>query len=104
MLVRKASAFGRNAVTLAPGGSVAYAGLIISLMGLGCLLAWALQQAGLQPLLAGFLGLAIVGILIAAMGTAFVLKGLKLLTRRRGRSRYTFVNRPAQASEGKFRS
>jgi ElaB/YqjD/DUF883 family membrane-anchored ribosome-binding protein len=56
---------------------VAYAGLIIFLMGLGWLVAWALQKAGMQPVLAGFLGLAIIGLLVAGIGTILLLKAVK---------------------------
>jgi hypothetical protein len=67
-LSEKLSAFGRNTVSIAVGGFVAYAGLIVLLMGLGWLVAWALQKAGLQPVLAGFIGLAGVGIVVAVVG------------------------------------
>jgi ElaB/YqjD/DUF883 family membrane-anchored ribosome-binding protein len=70
----------RNAVILAASGFIAYAGLIVFLMGLGWLVAWAFQQAGVQPVLAGFLGLAIIGLLVTAAGAAFVLKSVKVLS------------------------
>lgn len=76
-ILEKISLFGRNSAALAAGGVVAYAGLIVFFMGLGWLVAWALQKGGVQPVLAGFLGLAIVGILIVAIGTVFIYKGLK---------------------------
>ena len=74
----KAAWFGKNVVMLAVGGFVAYAGLIVFLIGLGWLVAWALQKAGLQPLLAGFLGLTIIGLLVVGAGAAFIFKGLKV--------------------------
>jgi hypothetical protein len=73
----KVSHFGRNAVALAIGGVIAYAGFIVLLMGLGWFAAWGLQQAGVQPVLAGFIGLAGVGLLVAIVGVAFLLKGMK---------------------------
>jgi ElaB/YqjD/DUF883 family membrane-anchored ribosome-binding protein len=73
----KLKLFARNAGVLAVGGLVAYGGVIVFLMSLGWLVAWALQRAGLQPVLAGFLGLAIIGVLVAAVGAAVLLKGLK---------------------------
>ena len=77
----KLAALTRNGVMLAAGGLVAYAGFIIFLMGLGWLIAWALQKAGLEPVLAGFIGLTAVGLLVVATGTAFLLKGLKVLSK-----------------------
>lgn len=76
-LSEKISYFGRNAVALAIGGFIAYAGFIVLLMGLGWLAAWGLQQAGVQPVLAGFIGLAGIGLLIAIVGAAFLMKGMK---------------------------
>src|SRR5947209_9302309 len=73
-LSEKISYFGRNAVALAVGGFIAYAGFIVLLMGLGWLAAWGLQQAGVQPVLAGFIGLAGVGFLIAIVGVVFLMK------------------------------
>ena len=64
---------GRNAIRVAVGGFVAYAGLIVFLIGLGWLIAWALRQAGLPPGLAGFVGLAIIGLLFVLTGAGFVL-------------------------------
>ena len=76
----KAKWLGRNVAVAAVGGVVAYAGLIVFLLGLGWLVAWALEHAGLQPLFAGFLGLAIVGLLVTLSSAAFVLKSLKALS------------------------
>lgn len=80
-LSEKVALFGRNAVAVAVGGFIAYAGLIVLLMGLGWLVAWGLQKAGLEPVLAGFLGLAIIGLLVAGAGTAFLLTGLKAFSK-----------------------
>ena len=76
----KISWMGKNVVMLAAGGFVAYAGLIVFLIGLGWLVAWGLQKAGMQPLMAGFLGLIIIGVLVAGAGAAFILKGIKLFS------------------------
>jgi hypothetical protein len=59
------------------GGFIAYAGLIVFLMGLGWLIGWALQKAGLEAMLAGFIGLGIVGLVIMAVGGIFIMKGVK---------------------------
>ena len=73
----KISLMGRNAASLAIGGFVAYAGVIVFLIGLGSLLAYVFVTAGLQPFLAGFVGFAIIGLLVAGIGYAFVAKALK---------------------------
>ena len=76
-IMEKLAMIGRNSTVLATGGFVAYAGLIVFLMGLGWLVAWAFQKAGVDQVLAGFLGLAIVGFIFIGIGAAFVLKGIK---------------------------
>lgn len=76
-LSEKVTWVGRNAAWVAVGGLMAYAGIIVFLIGVGWLVAWALRQAGLQAGLAGFLGLAIIGLLFVLAGTAFVLSSLK---------------------------
>lgn len=76
-LMEKLARMGRNAAGLAIGGFLAYAGLIVLLIGLGYLLAYAFQKAGLDPALANFLGLALLGLLIAGVGGALVFKGIK---------------------------
>ncbi|HLH55869.1 MAG TPA: phage holin family protein [Verrucomicrobiae bacterium] len=76
-LMEKLAMVGRNSTALAIGGFVAYAGLIVFLMGLGWLVAWAFQKAGVEPVLAGFLGLALIGFVFIAIGGAFVFKGIK---------------------------
>jgi hypothetical protein len=78
-LSEKASHFGRNGAILAAGGAIAYAGLIVFLIGLSWLLAWLFEIAGLQPVLSGFLGLVIIGGLVIATGCMLLLKGLKTL-------------------------
>lgn len=75
----KAAWLTRNAIVVAAGGFVAYAGLIVFLIGLGWLVAWALQKAGLSPVFAGFLGLAIIGLFVSAFGALFVLKSIRAL-------------------------
>jgi|KBSMisStaDraftv2_1062788.scaffolds.fasta_scaffold210586_2 hypothetical protein len=80
-LSEKVSYFGRNAAALAVGGFIAYAGFIVLLMGLGWLAAWGLEQAGVQPVLAGFIGLAGVGFVIALLGVVFLMKGAKAFSK-----------------------
>src|SRR5438874_4909209 len=73
----KISCMGRNAVSLAIGGFIAYAGLIILLGGLGILLAFAFEKLGLDTALAGFIGFAIIGLVAAGVGYAFIGQALK---------------------------
>lgn len=79
-LSEKASYFGRNAVALAIGGVVAYAGLLVFLIGLGYLLAWCFELAGLQPVFAGFVGLAAIGLFAILAGGLLVLQGIQKLS------------------------
>jgi len=71
------SHMGRNAVGLAIGGFVAYAGLIVFLAGLGLLIGFAFEKLGLQPALAAFIGFAIIGLVVAGIGYAFIAEALK---------------------------
>jgi hypothetical protein len=80
-LSEKISKLGRNAITLAVGGFVAYAGLIVLLIGLGLLLGLAFENAGLSPAMAGFLGLGAVGLLVLVTGCVLLLKGVRTLSR-----------------------
>ncbi len=75
----KISMLGKNVASIAIGGFIAYAGLIVLLIGLGWLLGYAFQKAGLEPALATFLGLAIIGLVIAGVGGAFIAKALSAL-------------------------
>src|SRR4030095_10531991 len=67
----KISRFGRSAALVALGGFVAYAGLIVFLIGLGFLLSFALHSLELNPLLANFIGTGFIGLLAAGVGYAF---------------------------------
>jgi hypothetical protein len=75
-LAEKASRVGRNAMALAIGGSAAYAGLIVLLIGFGCLIAWAFTIVGIPPLLANFIGLGLVGLLVSGGGAMLLFKAL----------------------------
>jgi ElaB/YqjD/DUF883 family membrane-anchored ribosome-binding protein len=75
-LSEKISSMGRNAVSLAIGGFVAYAGLLVFLFGLGWLLTFAFTAAGLSPLMASFLGMAVIGLVVMLIGAAFIAKAL----------------------------
>lgn len=68
-LSQKASQTGRNVASLAVGGLIAYAGLLVALIGIGYLL----MQAGLDPWLAFLL----VGIVVMAIGGFLVWRGVQ---------------------------
>ena len=76
-LTEKAVCLGKNAVGVAIGGFVAYAGLIIFLGALGILVAWGLEQLGWAPALAEFAGLGIIAILVIATGAVLIMKGIR---------------------------
>src|SRR5258706_8977010 len=77
----KISRMGRNSVSLAVGGFVAYAGLIVFLAGLGALLGYAFQMLGLAGPLAMFLGFAIIGLIAGGIGYAFIAEAIKRFSR-----------------------
>ena len=80
-VIEKLAMMGRNAAGLAVGGFVAYAGLIVLLIGLGYIVAYGFEKAGLEPALANFLGLAIIGLVVAGIGGALVMKGIKAFSK-----------------------
>ncbi len=73
----KLASYRTHAVTLVIGGIVAYSGLILLLAGLGLLAAYGLQHAGLDPLLAEFIGLAGVGFVVILIGGIMALAAVK---------------------------
>jgi len=75
-LSQKFGVFGKNAAFLAIGGLVAYGGALILFAGLGGLIAYFFSHGGMNPLMAIALGLLIMGVLIAGLGGAFVMKAL----------------------------
>ena len=81
-LSEKIASVGRNTISIAVGGFIAYAGFIVLVMGLGWLVAWLLQNAGLPSLLAGFVGLAGVGAVVAALGALLLVTGLKAFSKK----------------------
>ena len=68
-------------MSLALGGFVAYAGLIVFLAALGCLVGWLLERADLAPMLGAFIGLGGVGLLVIVIGCIFLFKGLRSISR-----------------------
>lgn len=80
-LSEKASKLGKQATNIAIGGFVAYAGAIVILGALGMILAYAFEQAGLHPALARFVGLAIIGLIVAGAGAVMLMGGIKAIKR-----------------------
>jgi ElaB/YqjD/DUF883 family membrane-anchored ribosome-binding protein len=80
-LSEKLSHLSKNAISLAVGGAVAYAGLIVFLMGIGWLLSWAFQAAGLKPELAAFVGFLAIGLVVIVTGCILLLKAAKSISR-----------------------
>jgi hypothetical protein len=76
----KAASKAKSGSKIAIGGLVAYAGLIVFLIGLGWLIGFALAKAGLDPLLAQFIGLGIVGLIIAGSGAFILMKAIKAIS------------------------
>ena len=76
----KLACFTRNAAGLVIGGFVAYAGVIALLVGLGFLLAMGFVALGMDPAMAEFAGLGIIGIVIALIGISLVTKAVKALS------------------------
>jgi len=78
-VTEKVARYGRDSAFLAAGGVIALVGLIIFLAGLGLLLAFAFSRGGMDPLLAAFAGMALVGVLAIAGGTVAALAAVKKL-------------------------
>ena len=76
-LSQKFGMFGKNAAFLAIGGLIAYGGALILLAGLGGMIAYFFNRAGLSPLMSIALGLLCMGFLIVALGGALAMKALK---------------------------
>ena len=75
----KASVLGRNVAFIAAGGLVVFAGALFILAALSVLLAWILQNAGMNEGTAMWLGPLIVGLAVAIVGYILVNKGIKTL-------------------------
>jgi Putative Actinobacterial Holin-X, holin superfamily III len=78
-LSEKVSSKAKSGTNIVIGGFVAYAGLIVFLIGLGWIIGFALTKAGLEPLLAQFIGLAFIGVVIAGSGAFLLMKALKAM-------------------------
>ena len=71
-LSEKLSHKASQAARVAIGGMIAYAGVIVLLLGAGDLLAFALQRTGVSPEIATWLGRSLIGLVIAIIGYAML--------------------------------
>ena len=78
-LKANASHIGRHAAEIAVGGFVAYAGVIVLLIGLGQLIGVGLVRAGLDPDIAEWLAPTAVGLAIALIGWLMLAKAKRAL-------------------------
>ncbi|WP_158277387.1 phage holin family protein [Opitutus sp. ER46] len=78
-LKQNASSVGQHTVQMAIGGFVAYAGLIVLLIGLGLLGSSLLVRAGLDPDLAEWLAPAAIGAAVALIGWSLVARARRAL-------------------------
>jgi len=79
-LKQNASQIGRHAAELAVGGFVAYAGVIVLLIGLGQLIGVGLIRAGMDPDIAEWLAPTVVGLVIGLIGYLMLAKAKKALS------------------------
>ena len=79
-LRENATRLGHHALQVALGGFVAYAGVIVLLIGLGHLLGSLLTRGGMDPQIAQWLAPSLIGLLVAFIGWAMLAKAKKALT------------------------
>jgi hypothetical protein len=77
---RNVSRIGAHSAEVAIGGFVAYAGLIVLLIGLGHLIGTGLARAGMDEEIAEWLAPALVGILIGGIGYLMMARAKRALT------------------------
>lgn len=78
-LKANATQIGKHAAEIAVGGFVAYAGVIVLLIGLGQLVGVGLVRAGLDPQIAQWLAPTFVGLAIALIGWAMLTKARRAI-------------------------
>lgn len=74
------SRLGKHVAAIAAGGFIAYAGVIVLLIGLGHLLGVGLIRAGLDPEVSQWLAPTIMGLLVAIIGASMVAKAKRALS------------------------
>ncbi|HEU5397136.1 MAG TPA: phage holin family protein [Verrucomicrobiae bacterium] len=79
-MTEKISTYARHGAVLAAGGFIAAAGFLAFSVAIGLVIGFAFESLGLNPLLAAFCGLAIMGFLMLSVGGIAVLKGIKAIS------------------------
>ena len=79
-LNEKAARVGKSALDIAAGGALAYAGLIVLLIGISMLLTRALAGLGVSPENAMWLGPVIVGLVVVTVGAILLMKAKALMS------------------------
>src|SRR5438552_3956614 len=79
-LAEKAKTMASGATNVAIGGFVAYAGVIVLLIGLGELIGYLFTRAGIDSVLSQFIGLGSIGLVVALIGAAMLMAALKKLS------------------------
>ena len=79
-LNEKASRVGKGALDIAAGGAIAYAGLIVLLIGVSMLITRALAGLGVDPENAMWLGPVIVGLVVVTIGAILLMKAKALMS------------------------
>ncbi len=79
-LKENASNLTSHAVQIAIGGFVAYAGVIVLLIGLGLLVSWLLVRAGMAPDVALWVSIGGVGLIVSAIGATMLAKAKNAMT------------------------
>jgi hypothetical protein len=77
----KMSCYTKNAISVAIGGFVAYAGAIVLFLGLGALLGHVFSNMGWAPHLAFGAGWGIMGFLVLAIGGILIMKAVKTFSK-----------------------
>lgn len=73
-LNEKAARVGKNSLEIAAGGALAYAGLIVLLIGIAVLISRVLTAFGLSPENAAWVGPVSVGLIVACVGAVMLTK------------------------------
>ncbi len=76
----KAAHIGKNTLELATGGALAYAGLIVLLIGVALLVSRVFVALGLRPEMAVWLGPVAVGLIVAVIGAGMVARAKKAIS------------------------
>lgn len=75
----KAAVYGRNICSLVAGALIGYAALVVILLAVGSLITQGLIGTDMDPAMAHFLGLAIVGVAVAIISAILVSKAINTL-------------------------